>query len=118
MFALCRIRLLTRFTLVWFVMSLGAAIAAPWINPQTIQFVCSSTAGMDVVVTDDDGIVDPVSLSMQCPLCVGVGAPPPAPLLSWISFALPPHALPVLVAAPSSPLAAAPLPARGPPTAL
>jgi hypothetical protein len=109
---------LARFALVWFALSLAAASASPWINPQTIQIVCSSTMGMAVVVSDADGIVDPVSQSMQCPLCIGVGAPPPVPLLQWLSFALQVHVLPVLVAAPPALHSAAPLPARGPPPVL
>lgn len=115
MVPLRRARQFARFALVWFALSLGAAIASPWINPQTIQLVCSSTAGMQVVVADDDGTVDPVSLSMQCPLCVGVGAPPPVPILRWTPSAPLPHPLPVSRAAPFATLAAAPLPARGPP---
>lgn len=117
MVALRQTRQIARFVVVWFALSLGAAMASPWINPQTIQLVCSSSAGMEIVVSDDEGVVDPVSLSMQCPLCVGVGAPPPFPMLQGASAAPMPQVLPVAVAAPAATVIAAPLPARGPPAA-
>jgi hypothetical protein len=107
---------LAKFVLVWFVLSLGAAIASPLIKPQAIELICSGSGAMKVLIKSDDGSVTTSSHTLDCPLCAQISAPPPA---------IHPHT------APSQPLAyalrsipaahiaartAAPLPARGPPT--
>jgi hypothetical protein len=108
---------LTRFVLVWFALSVGVAIASPMVNPKGVDMVCSSAGAMKLVVQgDDDGVAS--SLTMDCPLCAGIGAPPtefntsltqPSPL----SFALLP-----LEAARIASATAPPLPSRGPPTSI
>jgi len=105
-----------RFGLVWFVMALGAAIASPWVNPQTLQLVCSASGAARMVVASDDGTPAPIAHTLDCPLCMGSGAPPAQRLAV---------AVPMRGAADTGPVfdcqhvpqrAAAPLPARGPPT--
>ncbi len=106
---------LARFVLVWFALSVGVAIASPMVNPKGVDMVCSGAGAMKLVVQgDDDG--EASSLTMDCPLCAGIGAPPtefnttltqPSPL----SFAL----LPIEAARIAS-ATAPPLPSRGPPS--
>jgi len=111
---------LARFVLVWFALSVGVAIASPVVNPKGVDMVCSSAGVMKLVVQgqgdDSDGAAS--NLTMDCPLCAGIGAPPtvfnttltqPSPL----SFAL----LPIEAARIAS-ATAPPLPSRGPPTSI
>lgn len=106
---------LARFVLVWFALSIGAAMASPLIKPQPMEVICTGSGAMKVLVQTDDGLQELVTVSMDCPLCGTVGAPPPAgnPLvepslpLAYLAQGIP--------AARLASLTAAPLPARGPP---
>jgi len=108
---------LARFVLVWFALSVGVAIASPMVNPKGVDMVCSSAGAMKLVVQgDDDGVAS--SLTMDCPLCAGIGAPPtefntsltqPSPLF----FGLRPIEVARIASA-----TAPPLPSRGPPTSI
>lgn len=101
-----------RFVLAWFVLSVGIAVAAPAVQPQGLQMVCSGGAMKWVDVGDEGGTT--AQPTLDCPLCAPFHAPPAA---------MPP----VLAAASRAPLAsadlpdpprlfsAAPAPARGPP---
>ncbi|HPH14479.1 MAG TPA: DUF2946 domain-containing protein [Burkholderiaceae bacterium] len=115
--ALRNAHILARFLLVWFALSVGAAIASPLIKPQDILLICTGSGAMKVLVKADDGSTQEVaSRSMDCPLCMSIGAPPPVARLT----AEPPqplaYALQGIPAAHVAWLTAAPLPARGPPT--
>lgn len=112
--------MLFRLVLVWFVLTLGAAVAAPVLQPKTMTLVCSE-AGNRVVVLDADGATVPdampgASHTLDCPLCLPAAPPPPQPR------ALPTPAQPVAGAVPPvvsaivAALIGAPLPARGPPS--
>ncbi len=106
---------LARLVLVLFVMSLGTAIAAPMVNPQATQLICTGTGVMKVITMTDDGAQEVSSQSMDCPLCASLAAPPPvvrfsAEPVSPLSYAL--QSVPAAVIALRT---AAPLPARGPP---
>lgn len=74
-------RFIARWVLVWLVLSLGVAIASPLINPQATQMVCSGTGAMKLMVQNDEGSTEWGSLTLDCPLCTHLGAPPPA--LTW-----------------------------------
>lgn len=74
-------RLIARWVLAWFALSLGVAIASPLIHPQATEMVCSGTGVMKLVVHHDDGSTDTVGLSLDCPVCANLGAPPP--VLAW-----------------------------------
>jgi len=67
---------LATLALLWFVMTLGVAVASPMVNPQHELLICTS-AGMATVVMGDDGTVttSPV-VQAHCPLCITGGAPP------------------------------------------
>jgi hypothetical protein len=112
-----RVIQLGRLVLLWFVLSLGAAIASPVVNPQAMEVVCSSAGAVKVVVKTDDGAQELGASHLDCPLCVLTGAPPPA--LPVVQLPQPQplgHALQSIPAARIAAATAAPLPARGPPT--
>lgn len=107
---------LGRLVLLWFVLSLGVAVASPLVYPQAMELVCSSAGAVKVIVQTDDGAQELGASHMDCPLCVLTGAPPPAQPLA----AVPPiqplgHAVQSIPAARLAAATAAPLPARGPP---
>lgn len=109
---------LARFVLVWFALFLGAAIASPIFNPNITQLVCSDSGTMKVVSTGDDVYGTVTGHTLECPLCTGVGAPPPLALVDF-DLALPlAYAVRSIASARIAPVTAAPLPARGPPTLL
>ena len=111
-----RLTHLARFVLVWFVLSLGVAVASPLVAPQDTVLVCTGAGAMKMLVKSADGSTTELGRStMDCPLCALV-APPPVlvqaqvPPVSPLAYAL--------QAVPSAHIAArtaAPLPARGPP---
>jgi hypothetical protein len=107
---------LSRLVLVWFVLSLGVAVASPIVKPQDILLVCTGSGAMKMLVQADDGSASEVSSNtMDCPLCAPMVAPPPIPY--WAAEPAQPLAY-ALQAIPSAHIAArtaAPLPARGPP---
>jgi hypothetical protein len=70
--------LIARFVLVWFALSIGTAIASPLVNPQAMELICSGTGVMKLVKQLDDGSTEPGSLTLDCPLCANLSAPPPA----------------------------------------
>jgi len=118
MTALRRAHQLSRLVLLWFVLSLGVAIAAPVLHPQAMELVCSSAGAIKVIVKSADGARELGAGHTDCPLCAITGAPPPVPVVA--SFALPQPLGRVLQSIPAARLAAAtaaPLPARGPPSA-
>lgn len=108
-------RLLARLVLVWFALSLGAAIASPLVQPRAMELVCSAGGAVKLLVKNEDGAGERSALSLDCSLCPAPAAPPPAAGLA----AEPPqplsHGLGRLPEARIAWLTAAPLPARGPP---
>ena len=46
--------LLARFVLVWFALSIGAAIASPLIQPKDILLICTGSGAMKVLVQADE----------------------------------------------------------------
>jgi hypothetical protein len=107
---------LAKLVLLWFVLSMGAAIASPLVQPQSFELICSGTGAMKLLVKSDDGNAVQASHGLDCALCIQASAPPPA---STVSVA-PPH--PLAYATQSVPAAviaartALPPPARGPPS--
>ena len=108
---------LTRLVLVWFALSVGVAIASPMVHPQAMDLVCTSTGSMKLVVQGDDADVAATNLTLDCPLCASLSAPPPA-LNTSLTQPAPSalaHALEPLAAAHLASVTAPPLPSRGPP---
>ena len=81
MYTPCTARLIARWVLMWFALSLGAAIASPMVNPRMTEMVCTSTGLMTLVTQASDDASEWVTLSLDCPLCANLGAPPPT--LEW-----------------------------------
>lgn len=111
-----RLALLHRWVLAWFMLSLGVAVAAPLVQPQSMELVCSSAGMAKVIVHTEDGVQESGRMAMDCALCAVTGAPPPTAGALHV-----PRPLPLARAVrsiPSARIAAAtrsPLPARGPP---
>lgn len=111
-------QLIARFVLVWFALSIGVAIASPLIHPQSMQLICSGSGAMKVVTTNADGTTPASSHTLDCPLCAGMGVPPPMSVLQFEQIQPLAYALQSIAAAHIASSTAAPLPARGPPAAL
>lgn len=108
------VRHITRIVLMWYVVFVGVAVASPLVSPAQWQMICSGS-GMMLVDTADGEDLAAKGMGMECPLCVGNAAPPPA---ADISLPLPcplAHALQRAPAAHIAVLTAPPLPSRGPP---
>jgi hypothetical protein len=111
-----RARALGRFAVLWFVASLGMAIASPMVSPQSMELICSGSGVMKVLVKNTDGSSSEATARMaDCPLCASVSAPPPAPQ-AQVEPAQPlAHVLQGIPAAIMAAQTAAPAPGRGPP---
>ena len=113
--------LLGRCVLAWFALSIGVASAAPLIQSQGFELICTSTGAMKMVAIGDDGSSDHTALGaghLDCPMCLP-HAPPPPPVLQLTAPTQSPlrHALQPVERARIAAITAAPLPARGPPQA-
>ncbi len=111
---------LWRGVLVWFVLSLGAAIASPLVNPQTMELICTGAGVMKLLVNSNDGLNDgggaeAGSSMLDCPLCASVAAPPPLAQTTRDPAQPLGSAVQSIPATRAVGRAAAPLPARGPP---
>ncbi len=114
---------LAKAALLWFALTLGAAVASPMVQPQQELVICTG-AGMLKVVLADDGTVTTAATSdaggtlLFCPLCLAGGAP--AAVAAENAIDLPCGTGTALTGRPAVHIAAvsaAPLPARGPPHA-
>jgi hypothetical protein len=106
---------LARFVLVWFVMSVGVAMASPLVAPKVMELVCTTGGAMKMVSTGDADKAESTVHIMDCALCMAVGIPP-APISS--QFTKPSslaHALQPIAAAHIAAATSPPLPSRGPP---
>lgn len=109
---------LARLVLAWFVLSLGVMHAAAAATGG-LELVCSTGAGLKLLAKDSQGEpVNAMSAAADCPLCAsGAALPPPA----CPATATPPSLTELHMRSaridwmPATP--AAPLPARGPPSA-
>ena len=111
-------RLLGRCVLAWLALSMGVAAAAPLIQSQGFELICTSTGAVKLIVKGEDGGSVLGAGHLDCPMCLPHAAPPPPALQ------LPPptesplwHALQPVERARIAAITAAPLPARGPPPA-
>jgi hypothetical protein len=107
-------KLIARFVLVWFALSIGVAIASPIVKPQGMQLICSGAGAMKLIVVGDAGSPG-TGHSLDCPLCASIGAPPPMETVAFSALAPLALALPLRSAEAARFTLAAPPPARGPP---
>lgn len=70
-----RLPRLARLVLAVWLLSLGAAIASPAVQPQRLEMICAG--GVMTLVVQDDGQAGTTAPSLDCPLCVALGAPLP-----------------------------------------
>jgi len=106
---------LARFVLVWFALSLGVALASPWVSPTSMEMVCTTGGVMKLVSADAaDDTVTSVQ-NMDCALCMPVVFPPAPVALQFIKPSPLSHALKPIAAAHIAAATAPPLPSRGPP---
>ena len=106
---------IARFVLVWFALTVGAAIASPLIKPQSFDLICAGSGVMKILLKTDDGKAPISGLTLDCPLCVAVGAPPPVMGPTAERHQPLSYALKATPAAHIAARTAAPPPARGPP---
>ena len=105
-----------RLALLWFVLALGVAAASPWIAPQSYQLVCAQGTVQLLVVGDDGPAELPQGHTLDCALCLLVGAPPAdAPDTTPPTVRTQRGARWAQAEAPRVAGVRAPLPARGPP---
>ncbi len=110
-----------RLVLVWFVLSLGAAIASPLVNPQSTELICTGSGVMKLLVKNADGTIDDggtevASRMLDCPLCATTSAPPPAHIAAAEPAQPIGYVLQTIAAAHLAARTAAPPPGRGPPS--
>ena len=107
---------LARLALAWFALFIGVAAASPMVNPIGVDLVCTASGGAKLLVKGDAG--DQAGThSLDCPLCIAAGAPPPLDSGAAVSEPALAHVLQSIPAARIAALIAAPFPARGPPSA-
>lgn len=106
---------LRMWVMAWFVLALGVAVAAPVVQPRTMEIVCAGSGAAKILLHTNAGTLELGTHGTECPLCLFSAAPPPpASALNGL-FAPLAHAStlhfssPVVVASAVSP------PARGPP---
>ncbi len=110
-------RLIARLVLVWFALSLGAAIASPLVAPKAVELVCSGATVKLIVQGDDGQMIETGHSSLDCPLCAITSAPPPPASVQVQPQSLS-HALVPVEAARVAGRIGAPWQARAPPTAV
>jgi hypothetical protein len=114
--ALRHFRSITRLVLVWFVVSIGVAVASPIVQPIDTLLVCTGT-GMNALVQSEDGSTSEQGrMALDCPLCATMSAPPPESGVTVQSIHPRAYATQSIPAAHIASRTAAPLPARGPPS--
>jgi hypothetical protein len=113
--ALRQSKYIARFMLVWFALAMAVAVAAPVVNPQGSQLVCSASGAVKLVGADDAAPMQ--SHGLDCVLCLALNAPP---ALATLSLDAPTFLSYALQAAPDAWVVkrtVTPLSARGPPSA-
>ena len=84
-----RAHFLARLVLVWFALSLGVAAASPLVQPRVMELVCSSAGIVKILVQTDDGMQEVSNHTLDCPLCLAAGAPPPFAVFAKMRFPWP-----------------------------
>ena len=111
-------RVLARVVLCWFVFSIGLAVAAPIVQPQSMELVCSASGTMKLVSSSDDDSTNANIHTLQCVMCMALDAPPAAPDNTLRQSALPGFTKPALISVHATVRTASPLAARGPPASV
>lgn len=104
-----------RMALLWFSLATAVAVAAPIVQPKTLQLLCSENASVWVMIDADGQAVELGSHSLDCPLCLSALPPPAQVPTAAVTPAPIPHALTPGYEAHIAALVGAPMPPRGPP---
>lgn len=107
---------LARWVLVWFVLSLGVAVASPLVKPQPFDAVCSASDSQGQTGTQGKTPAVPLHHTLDCVMCLPWTAPPASPVVLASTTALPHTPPATLEVAHRASRFAGPQPARGPPT--
>lgn len=110
---------LTRLALLWFALTLGAAVASPMVHPQQETLICSAAGMFKVKIHTDGSLSTEPTSEAHCPLCtVGSGVPQmfSNPLSAPVQAQT--KTLHIPTSAPVAAATAAPPPSRGPPASL
>lgn len=111
--------LLRRLLLAWYALVVSVAAASPLIYPKTIELVCSTIGGIQLVTYNDAGEPEDGNQHMlDCALCLAAAPPPTVPSVTPPAIQPLARALVPMVAATIAARIGAPLPARGPPQLL
>lgn len=104
-----------RWVLACWLLSVATAVVGPWASGRSLELVCSSTQGIQVLVKAADGEAVAVSGMGDCALCQPLASlPPPQAFAPAFVLAAHQHAAPAWGTAMAD-ATAPPLPARGPP---
>ena len=110
---------IARLILAWFLLTLGVAIASPIVHPQSMQIICSTVSGAQMLVVDDNGEQATGSHhSLDCPLCLSIITPPAVDIQVTAQAQPLGRAVQPIVAARLAAIVGAPLPPRGPPASV
>jgi hypothetical protein len=115
--ALRQSKFIARCVLVWFALAMAVAVAAPVVNPQGSQLVCSASGAVKLVSAGADDAAPMQSHGLDCVLCLAFNAPP---VLATPGLDAPAFLSYALQAAPDAWVVkriATSLSARGPPSA-
>jgi hypothetical protein len=110
---------LAKLALLWFVLTLGVAVAAPMVAPQDASVICTSAGMVKLTVNGDGSLGTEPDSAAHCPLCVVGSAAPPSS--GEVVQATPQPPALVQQHPPATHFAAAtaaPPPSRGPPVSL
>jgi len=107
--------MLVRLVLVWFALTLGAAVAAPVLQSVSMTVVCTDKGARVVVLDADGAATHGAGHTLDCPLCLPSAPAPPPAIHGPVAVQPQQIAAPVLIATRVATIAGAPLPARGPP---
>ena len=109
---------LARLVLVWFVLSIGVAVASPLVAPKSMELVCTTAGATKLVVQGEANDAEHASGNhlLDCPLCAVTGAPPTQVSTTLTQPSPLSHALHPIEAARIASATAPPLPSRGPPS--
>lgn len=77
MFPLRSVRLIARWVLISFALSLGLAIASPMVHPQAMSLVCTGAGIVKLVAQTNEAPTELGSPTLDCPMCAHSSAPPP-----------------------------------------
>lgn len=108
---------LIRHILVWFALTLGVAIASPFVAPKTVEMICSDGGAMMLIVVDKNGdVVESGQHTLDCAMCLPASPPPSTPIWQIAQPQPLAHAMTPIEEARIAALVGAPLPPRGPPS--